>query len=126
MEIKSYNGQKADFYIQSHGNHAGRPLLKPIPNCFAIYTDRNFAFEIVFALYAAKRFEVLIVGSVIPFVRLYEVKKLLNEEFAKDFHEKLLANVKAADNLRRQTIIKMDKVKRLLFVSAHFAISKTK
>ena len=36
LQIKTYSGQEADFYIQAKGLNAGRPLKNPKANCFAV------------------------------------------------------------------------------------------
>ena len=71
-------GKEATFYIQSKGLHSGRPLRKPIPNCFCVETEMENLYEIVFAMYKGRLFEPLICGSVIPFIRISEVNSLIN------------------------------------------------
>lgn len=118
-----YNGEhKADFYIQSHGNHAGRPLREPIPNCFSVWCDQEHAFEIVYCLYSAKVFEFYIIGSVIPFIRLYEIRTLLNQHFSKSFCSKKLHAVRAADQLEKQLKLQLEKIKQLKYVTANRAL----
>lgn len=91
LRLKKYTGEeKADFYIQSHGLHAGRPLKKPIRNCFAVWTKTPNAYEICTCLWIAKKYEYFIIGSVIPFIRLFEIKELLTKEFSKSYHLKSL------------------------------------
>lgn len=77
MEIKTYNGQIATFYIQAKGLHSGRPLKKAIPNSFAVTTDIKNAYEIVYSLWKAKDFNPFIGGSVVPFIRIADVKKIV-------------------------------------------------
>lgn len=77
LTIKSYNGQSATFYIQCKGLHSGRPMRNPIPNCFAVSTDFENAFELVYALWKSKKFYNYIGGSVIPFIRITDVKKIV-------------------------------------------------
>ena len=71
------------FFIQSHGDHAGRPLREPIPNCFTVMTqsedDRELLFYTCRMLYLTKGFYRIIRGSVIPFIALYECKKVLRD-----------------------------------------------
>lgn len=118
-KICTYNGQKsASFYIQSKGNYAGRPLRKPIPNCFAVYSENPFAFEIVYCLFKAKTFEYYIIGSVIPFIRIGEVKKILNQYLDKEYCTKHLQTVQAIDKLLD---IKKDEIKNLMALQCGFA-----
>ena len=70
------------FWIQNKGNHAGRPLRKPIPNCFAVYSEEPYLFEYVYCLWKARLFEPQIIGSVIPFIRKKEMGEVL--KMAKD------------------------------------------
>lgn len=99
VAIKTYQGQKATFYIQAKGNNAGRPLKKPIPNCFAVTTEIQNAFEIVYCLYRAKVFNFYIIGSVIPFIRIGDVKQLVKAAFrdSKFYDPRKLATLEKID-----------------------------
>lgn len=88
---------KADFYIQSKGLHAGRPLKQPIANCFAVCTNESNLFELVYALYVAKAFDFYIIGSVVPFIRIGEVERLIKEYLPKANVKILLALEKIDD-----------------------------
>ncbi|WP_018676132.1 DUF6943 family protein [Riemerella columbina] len=84
MTIKTYNGNISQplkeeniFYIQSHGLHAGRPLKKPIANCWEIRTKLSFAFEILTIVFESRILETFLLGSVIPFLRLEDYKKII-------------------------------------------------
>lgn len=77
IEIKTYNGDKATFYIQCKGLHSGRPLRDPIPNCFMVNTDVDNAFQIVYSLWVSKSFQHYIGGSVVPFIRIGDVKGIV-------------------------------------------------
>lgn len=83
MTIKQYNGQQANFYIQCKGEHSGKPLKKPIPNCFAVFTDIENAYEIAYAAYVSKVYTQYIKGSVIPFIRVSDAKEVLSHFNAK-------------------------------------------
>lgn len=63
-------------YIQCKGNHSGRPLRHYIPNSFAIYTDDTNAFAKIFVLYKARIYEPYIIGSVVPFIRIHDVRHI--------------------------------------------------
>jgi len=77
-KINSYNGNnKGTFYIQSKGLHAGRPLRVPIANCFTVVTDEPFLFERIYSLYVGKYFSFYIGGSVVPFIRIDDVKRVI-------------------------------------------------
>lgn len=77
INIKSYNGGEANFYIQCKGLHSGRPLREPIPNCFMVNTDVKNAFQIVYSLWVSKAFKYCIGGSVVPFIRIQDVKDIV-------------------------------------------------
>jgi hypothetical protein len=72
---------KHHFFIQSRGLHSGRPLKEPISNCFSIELtsneDHQMYFTLVEALYHYKRFEFYLHGSVIPLIRIGDVKAVI-------------------------------------------------
>lgn len=67
------------FFIQMKGNHSGRPLRKPIRNCIAVYSSIPFLFEMVYLLFKGRKFEYHIIGSVVPFIRIEDLKQVLDE-----------------------------------------------
>lgn len=77
--LAQYRGQTATLFIQSKGLHSGRPLVKPIANCFALTTDHPHAFALCFAAYTAKRYRVIQRGSCIPFVTLADTRVILED-----------------------------------------------
>lgn len=126
--MKIYNGQRdADFYIQSHGEkNAGRPLREPIRNCFAVWTDKENAFEIVSCLFIARKFEYFIGGSVIPFITIFEIRKFLQSEFSKSYHGKSLKLVEVATKYENVMQKQYEKSKMLTIAYAQNAIRDTK
>jgi hypothetical protein len=98
IEIKTYNGQEATFYIQAKGLHSGRPLKNPIPNSFAVTTDIKNAYEIVYSLWKAKSFYYFIGGSVVPFIRITDVKKIV------------FAAINKADNYNKKQLEQLNKI----------------
>jgi hypothetical protein len=85
--IKTFNGQhKAGtdtFFILSKGNNAGKPLQKPCPNCFVVtcedHTERELLFWLCFVLWQAGTFRPFLCGSVIPFIRVRELKEVITQ-----------------------------------------------
>tara|TARA_R110000737_G_scaffold57476_1_gene82823 strand:- start:550 stop:942 length:393 start_codon:yes stop_codon:yes gene_type:complete len=77
MTISTYNTEKGTFYIQSKGLNAGRPLKTPMVNSFVVKTDIKNAYEIVYSLWKSNVFEKYIVGSVIPFIKIKDVKNIV-------------------------------------------------
>lgn len=89
FKLKQFNGNPdAAFYIQCKGMHSGKPLLKPIQNCFSVYCDDLNLFFLVLALYKGRRFESIIHGSVIPFIRIKEAKILIQHHLPTLSHDK--------------------------------------
>jgi hypothetical protein len=85
-QINTYNGRNSGtFYIQSKGNHAGRPLKDPIPNCFVVSTDVENAFERAYALFVSGAYKRDIIGSVIPFIHKRNVERQLIPELQSHF-----------------------------------------
>ena len=107
MKITTYNGTKAEFYIQAKGEHAGRPLKKPTPNCFAVHEPSEQAFEAVYAMWVAKVFYPYIKGSVIPFITITDVRRILEQHLEECINKKswALAKIKEVD----QAIENMEK-----------------
>ena len=77
---KTYN--QPHFYIQNKGNHSGRALHNPIPNCFVVTTDterqREALYYLCQSLQIGEYFKFYIIGSVIPFIRIDDIRKVLN------------------------------------------------
>lgn len=73
------DGIEADFYIQAKGLHAGRPLEKPIANCWAVTTNIPHLRGIALSIYHSGLLKPFIIGSVVPFIRLGEYRQILTE-----------------------------------------------
>jgi hypothetical protein len=99
LSIKTYSGQKADFYIQAKGLHAGRPLKHPKVNSFAVNTNITNAYEVVFSLWKGKAFKNYIIGSVVPFIRVSSVKEIVS---------RALSNIDKFDKKNLETIAHID------------------
>lgn len=118
-KIITFNGSQkdADFFIQSKGKNAGRPLNNPTKNCFAVYTDVNFAYEIVYSMKVAGVFEAEIIGSVIPFIRISKVRELVLSALKKEYTMERLNAINSIDplilNLQRQIKL-MEEMKKTL------------
>lgn len=78
---RTYHGNH--FFILSKGNHAGRPMDKPCPNCFVVISkcpqEKQLLYWLCFGLWQCRYFEHHLVGSVIPFLRLPELKSIIRE-----------------------------------------------
>lgn len=79
------------FYIQSKGLNSGQPLLQPIPNSFiAICSDADhlqYWIALTRALFLSRKFEPYIIGSVVPFIRINDVKQVLNAHNSTSIHK---------------------------------------
>lgn len=74
--------EKFSFYLQSKGYHAGRPMKEPCANCFRIscnnQTEMDFWYAVCEMLFISRSYDVHIIGSVVPFIRIKTVKDLIN------------------------------------------------
>lgn len=94
FSIKKYNGKSIEakagefiFYVQSVGNNAGRPLREPIPNSWEFRTFRSVDWEILTIVFISRILENFIIGSVIPFIRLEDYKKIIFPILENAVHE---------------------------------------
>ena len=75
----SHQVSRFEFYILSKGLNSGKPLTTPCPNSFVCICqndeEKDFYFWLFFGLWKAKHFQQFLCGSVIPFIRLHELKK---------------------------------------------------
>jgi hypothetical protein len=94
-------GMKATFYIQTKGNNSGRPLRKPIANCVCVETSNPHLFEIIFAMYKGRLFHPQIGGSVIPFIRIRELKEVIDAGLSKydPKHNEKLKSIESIEKL---------------------------
>ena len=78
---RTYHGNH--FFILSKGNNAGRPMEKPCPNCFVVITkcphEKELLYWLCFGLWQCGYFYPHLVGSVIPFLRLPELKSIIRD-----------------------------------------------
>ena len=70
------------FFILNKGNHSGKPMNDHCPNCFVCICsseeEKEMLYWLVMGLCQGRVFEQYLCGSVIPFVRINDVKKVLN------------------------------------------------
>ena len=118
ITLKTYNGKNTGaFYIQSKGDNAGRPLKTPIPNCFVVETTKDLAYQIVYSMFTAGKFRNLILGSVVPFIRLREAQTLLNNYFDLNYDSNKLKALEVMDEsirLAEEKILKLKQLKKLV------------
>lgn len=90
MQIKTYKGKhicQPHFFILNKGNNSGKPLTGACANCFACLCnsedEKRFYYWLCYALWQTGQFEPYLVGSVINFIHIRNVKKIINESNAK-------------------------------------------
>lgn len=98
--IQTYNGQQASqhtFYALSKGENAGKPLLQPCPNCFAVTCgselERDYYYWLTWGMWKSKTFRYYLRGSVVPFICIGDYKAVVAS--------KCLAAVENTDQLTR-------------------------
>jgi hypothetical protein len=78
---RTYHGNY--FFILSKGNNTGKPLDIPCPNCFVVITkdpeERESLYWLCYGLWQSGYFHPHLIGSVIPFIRLPELKSIIIE-----------------------------------------------
>jgi hypothetical protein len=87
FQIKSYrpscSSSEHAFYVLSKGNNAGKPLDAPCPNCFLITAtsavERDKLYWICYLLWKGGCLRHLLVGSVIPFIRIAEIRHAIEQ-----------------------------------------------
>ncbi|AEL28023.1 DUF6943 family protein [Cyclobacterium marinum] len=81
----TYN--KPHFFILNKGLNSGKPLCTPCPNCFVCLleneADREFLYWLCFGLWRSKSFHFYLKGSVIPFITIDEIRKVIRESEVK-------------------------------------------
>lgn len=91
MQIKTHKMRNTynqpHFFILSKGNNSGKPLETPCPNCFVCIckdeTEKQQLYWLFYGLWQGMFFHPFLTGSVIPFIRLDDVKQVLKTSLAK-------------------------------------------
>lgn len=70
-------------FILSKGANAGKPLKTPCPNCFVLVAkteqEADFYYWLAYGLWQGQFFRPFLTGSVISFIRIQDVIKILTE-----------------------------------------------
>jgi hypothetical protein len=85
---------EAHFFILNKGLNSGKPLGNPCPNCFVLKTKKenlDNIKSICWILFETNKYKPLLRGSVIDFVVINEVKKLISYQYLKTDSEHLKA-----------------------------------
>jgi len=76
-----------NLFVLSKGNNAGKPLKTPCPNCFILTADNEYEKEklywLLYCLWQGGYFQPYLTGSVIPFIRIDDLKAVLTGSLMK-------------------------------------------
>jgi len=71
------------FFILNKGMNSGKPMEHPCPNCFTFNAstqeEKDHFYWICFGLWQSRSFHQHLIGSVIPFIRLHELRQVINQ-----------------------------------------------
>lgn len=93
-------------FILSKGNNAGKPLRRPCPNCFTLYTSEELTdtfYWMLYGLFLSKKFKPYIKGSAVPYIRIGDAKIVLNIYLAQN-----------SDRVINETIVQIKKIHTLM------------
>jgi len=104
------------FYVLNRGKNSGKVMRNPCPNCYVLKTDteeqRESLYYLCLSLQVGKYFNYYLVGSVIPFIRIDDVRRVLDtalQNYEKDQWElkvqKLVKIVEYEENLKNQLTV---------------------
>lgn len=86
MKIKTHNSNTQylnnnHFFILAKGNNAGKPMHNPCPNCFVFIAsnlhEKEYYYWLCYFLWVGGMFRPHLVGSVIEFLRVGELKQII-------------------------------------------------
>lgn len=91
LKIKTHNSQREktefEFYILNKGNNSGKPLDLPCPNCFVCICkdeeEKQQLYWLFYGLWQGLFFNPFISGSVIPYIRIDDVKQVAEMSLSK-------------------------------------------
>jgi hypothetical protein len=75
--------QSEHVFILSVGLNAGKPIETPCANCYVLLvdnkTERDFYYWLCFGLWQGRFLDPCLTGSVIPFIRINDLCKIIQE-----------------------------------------------
>lgn len=110
------------FFILSKGNNAGKPLMTPCPNCFVVLSqcakEKNLLYWLCYGLWQCRYFEPYLIGSVIPFLRLPELKSIIRNacsriEIQKDDFERVINSLNELNEYHRNIVKQLHGIDQL-------------
>lgn len=79
--------EKNHFFILNKGNNSGKPLEQACPNCFVCFADneeqKQQLYWLFYGLWQGAYFKPFLTGSVIPFIRLNDLKEVAELSLSK-------------------------------------------
>ncbi|SKB73184.1 hypothetical protein SAMN05660477_00877 [Soonwooa buanensis] len=115
FKVRTYNSEKETpenaLFILSRGHNAGKPLFEPCPNCFILYCndqeERENLYWTFFTLWKNGFFHPYLCGSVIEMLRLFELKKIIQNFIIPSLKKmeqnaKILFDIKAVYQLEQK------------------------
>ncbi len=105
---KEYSG--FHFYILNKGLNSGKPMINPCPNCFVLNCEsdevKQDLYWLIYGLWQGKAFRSNLLGSVILYIRKYELENVINigiEKLEKN-PVKVKQNISAVVKIEQQRI----------------------
>ncbi len=98
------------FFIQSKGFHSGKPLKEPYPNCFVCLCDNETSlvelYWLLYILWQGRKFHEVLVGSVIPFIRIKDLQEMIELSLDKmdGCPQQFYQTVEALKSLQKQEL----------------------
>lgn len=79
--------QNPHFFILNKGNNSGKPMEAPCPNCFVCLckdeAEKQKLYWLFYGLWQGMYFHPFLTGSVIPFIRLEDLKLVVKTALIK-------------------------------------------
>lgn len=76
--------EKYSFFILNRGLNTGKPMNEPCPNCFVCICksreDKDSLYWLLFALWQSKEIQRELIGSVILYIRKWELERLIRQK----------------------------------------------
>ncbi len=97
-------------FILNKGRNSGKPLAEPCANCWVIHfpnsQEKENHYWLAYSLWQTRFWHYYQVGSVIPFLRLFEFKKefVLKAQSLQEDYELHLKNILALQLLQKKEI----------------------
>ena len=127
--VKTYSNARSydmpHFFVLCKGNNAGKPSKTPYPNSFVVMGETHHDKEqlqwLCYALWQAGHFRHHLIGSVIPFIRIEEFRKILTDALEKAIQrpqqfEQTIATLQKLNRAKDRIVMQlslMDQIKQI-------------